>query len=129
MLRALRWVLIIPAAIAAWLAAFYIGIGLYEIVESLCPAKYNLYGHCDAPWFPTAAKALIAFGAALAAILIMITCTLLAPSHKRQVAIATFCVGTLAAIAMGWNIEVAPTVSAIVAGGAMLVILLLRSAR
>ena len=124
----LRWILILPAAIAAWYAALFIGIALYQGLEALCPPDQVESGHCFAPWFLPASSALIAFGAALAAAFVMIACTLLAPSHKRQVAIATFVVGTLVAIAMGWNLAVAPMVAAITAGATVLVILLRRLA-
>ena len=98
MSRAIRWVLILPAAIAAWYAAVFITIGLYEGVDVICPLGRIESGRCFAPWFLEASDAFIALGAALAAALVMIACTLLAPTHRRHVAIATFVVGTVVAI-------------------------------
>jgi MFS family permease len=126
--HALRWILILPAAVAAWYAALLLGIALYQGVEALCPPDQVESGHCFAPWFLTVSNALIAFGAALAAVLVMIACTLLAPAHKRQVAMATFALGTLAAVAMGWNHAIAPMIAAIMAGAIVLAILLRRYA-
>lgn len=128
MLQALRWVLILPAAIAAWYVALFISIALYQGVEALCPSDQVESGHCFAPWLLAASNALIAFGAGLAAVLVMLASTLVAPAHKRQVAIATFALGTLVAIAMGWNHAIGPMVAAIVAGAIALVILLMRLA-
>jgi hypothetical protein len=126
--HALRWILILPAAIAAWYAALFIGIALYQGVEALCPRDQVESGHCVAPWFMGASNALIAFGAALAAVLVMIACTLIAPAQKRQVAIATFFLGAIVAVTIGWNHAVAPMIVAIIAGAIVLAILLRRHA-
>jgi hypothetical protein len=123
-----RWILMLPAAIAAWYAALFIGIAVYQGVEALCPADQVESGHCFAPWFATTSNVLIVFGAALAAVLVMIVCTSLAPSHKRQVAMATFALGTLVAISMGWKSAVTAMLGAILAGTMVLVILLRRYA-
>ena len=125
----IRWILILPAAIAAWYAALFIGVALYQGAESLCPASQIESGHCIAPWFRPVSEGLVAFGAALAAVLVMIVCTLLAPTHRRQVAIATFAVGAAVAIYMGLGANsYAAMVSAIVAGAVVLAILLRRLA-
>ncbi len=124
----IRWILILPAAIAAWYVSLFLGIALYKGVEALCPPGQMESGHCFAPWFLTASKALVAFGAALAATLVMVTCTWIAPAYKRQVAIATFVIGTAVAIIMAWNHEFAAMASAIVAGAIALTILLRRCA-
>ena len=123
MSQTIRWILILPGAIAAWFAALVIAIALYQGLEALCPSDQMESGHCFAPWFSTASEVLIAFGAALAAALVMITCTLLAPAHKRQVAIATFAVGTIVAIIMGWKSDFAAMMAAIVVGNVILAIL------
>lgn len=124
----IRWILILPAAIAAWYTALFVGIALYQGIEALCPPDQVESGHCFAPWFLTTSNALIVFGAALAAVLVMLVCTWIAPAHKRQVAIATFALGTLVAIGMGWDLAFAPTLGAIVAGAVVLTILLRRYA-
>jgi hypothetical protein len=126
MSHTIRWILILPAAIAAWFAALFMGITMYRGVELLCPSDQMSSGHCFAPWFETVTDALIALGAALAAVLIMVSCTWLAPAHKREVAITTFVVGTSVAILMGNDSSkgFAPMVAAIVAGAIVLAILL-----
>jgi hypothetical protein len=129
MSQSIRWILILPAAIAAWYVALFIGIGLYQGIEALCPASQVVSGHCFAPWFRPVSDGLIAFGAALAAVLVMLACTLLAPTHRRQVAIATFAVGTVVAVFMGVGASAyAAMVSAVVAGAVVLATLLRRVA-
>jgi hypothetical protein len=128
MSRVIRWILILPAAVAAWYAALFISIALYRGLDALCPFGQIVSGRCSAPWFLDGSDLFIALGAALAAVLVMIACTLLAPTHKRHVAIATFAVGTVAAVMMGWNILAAATMTAIIAGAIVLVILLWRLA-
>jgi hypothetical protein len=125
--QAIRWTLILPAAIAAWYLALFVGIGLYQGAEMLCPASEVVSGHCFTPWFRAASEGLIAFGAALAAIFVMLACTLLAPTHKRQVAIVTFSVGASVAIYMGVGASAyLAMASAVVSGGVVLMILLQR---
>lgn len=127
--HSIRWILILPAAIAAWYVALLLGLGLYQALEALCPAGQVESGHCVAPWFRPVSDGLVALGAALAAVLVLIACTLLAPTHRRQVAIATFAVGAVIAVFMGTSASAyAAMVSAVVAGAVALAILLRRVA-
>jgi hypothetical protein len=128
MLRVIRWLLILPGAVAAWYAALILGIGLYKSVDALCPFGQVEFGRCLAPWFMDASDVFIGIGAALAALLVMVTCTFLAPTHRRHVAIATFVVGAITAIIMGWESFANATIAAIVSGGVVLGMLLWRMA-
>ncbi len=121
-----RWALVIPGAVAAWWLAFILGIGVYVGVEKLCPSNQMQFGHCTASWFVTAEYAALAFGAAMAAALVMTTCVALAPTHKRHVAITTFVAGAIVAVFMGVDSFLLPMVAAIVTGALVLVILLRR---
>jgi hypothetical protein len=119
MYQMIRWVLILPAAIAAWFVAYLIGVALTVII--------GLSLHSPTGVEQLVVLALAALGAALAAALVMITCVLLAPTHKRQVAIATFVVGTMVAIYMGLGIQFYEGMAAaIIAGGIVLALLLRR---
>jgi hypothetical protein len=126
MWQATRWALILPAAIVAWYSALLIAVALFQGSEALCPAKYMESGGCHAPWSSLVEEVLVAFGAALAAALVMIACTTLAPAHKREVAIATFAAGTIVAVIMGWNRFLIPMIAAILAGALVLTLLLRR---
>ncbi len=128
MSQLIRWALILPGAFVAWYIALFLGVGVHAGIEALCPADQMVSGECSAPWFLAAEKAAVALGAALAAVLVMITCTLLAPSHRRQVAITTFVVGAIVATYMGLYLFTSATVAAIAAGAVALFILLRRMA-
>jgi len=124
----IRWLLVLPVAIAAWFVSLFIGIVMFVGVEALCRSEVS-GGPCAAPWSANLQYAVVAFGAGLAATLIMVSCTWLAPTHKRQTAIATFVVGTIVAIYLG-NVASdshIPMVAAIVAGTIVLAILLRRN--
>ena len=128
-MRILRWILILPAAIAAWYVALFAGIALYLGLNSLCSPDRFVSGLCSAPWYVSASGALVAFGAALAAALILVTSTLLAPDYKRQIAFATFIVGALVAICMGLATQAyAAMASAILVGAAVLAVIIRRLA-
>src|SRR5262249_47621839 len=101
--RFIRWLLILPATVVAWYVAYTVGIGLLLGVSALCRPEQVNSGMCGAPWFPVATQILIAFGAGLAALLIMLVCAALAPTHKRYVAMATFAGGAIAAVIMGFG--------------------------
>lgn len=126
MAHTIRWILILPAAVASWYAALFLGLAMYRGLESFCPEDQMVSGHCFAPWFSAATDVLFAFGAALAAVLVMVSCTWVAPTHKRPVAIATFAVGAMVAMFLGRGSSqgMASMVAAILAGAVTLAILL-----
>lgn len=88
------------AAWAAWAITVAATVGLYSVVETFCPVDQMVSGMCVAPWFRRAAQAVFWTGSALAAVLIPIACTVVAPAHRRRVALVTFVVGALVALAM-----------------------------
>jgi hypothetical protein len=127
MARLVRWLLVLPASVAAWYLALVVGIGLHLALDSLCPPEQTVSGLCIAPWHAPASQTLMAFGAGLAALLVMLTCTFLAPTHRRQVAIATFIVGALVASIMGLSASaLGPMVAAILVGAVTLTVILRR---
>ena len=129
-MRIFRWLLIVPVAVAAWYAALFLGISLQLGLDALCPPDQVVSGSCTAPWHSAASAAAVCAGAGLAAVLILVACTWLAPSHRRQVAIATFSVGAAVAIFMGVSANLlGPLITAIVAGAIVLRILLWRLAQ
>ena len=88
-LRWLRWLLVLPVAWLSWIVAAMVALTLYTIAETLCPREQMISGLCTAPWFDHAERAILSFGAGLAAALITVSCTLLAPSHRRVVVVVT----------------------------------------
>ncbi|MCX6113955.1 MAG: hypothetical protein NTV65_01900 [Proteobacteria bacterium] len=119
--QVLRWVFIASLSVAS-----FIGIALYGRLN-ICfdYVEFRLCTQTD----ETAFIALSAFIEALAAALVMITCVLLAPTHKRQVAILTFVLGAMSAILMSMAMGrggLVPIVPAIVSGAIVLAMLLRR---
>jgi hypothetical protein len=125
--QAIRWILLLPAAVAAWYVALLLGIALHIGLDAICPPDQMVSGSCVAPWHWAASQVVVCIGAALAAVLIVVTCTFVAPSHKRIVAVITFTGGTLVAIVMVLDTDAyAAFASAIVAGLATLLLVLQR---
>jgi len=123
----IRWLLILPASVAAWYLALAAGIVLLAALNGLCPPDQLVSGACIAPWHRTASLAMMCFGAGLAATLILIVCTLLAPTHKPQVAVAAYVIGVAVACTMGIAATAyAAMASAIVVGAGILALLLRR---
>jgi hypothetical protein len=91
----MRWLAVLPAAIAGWYLALIIALLLHSGVESLCPADQIDSGMCVAPWFPYASHAISAFGAGLAAVLIITFAVLAAPAHRVLVSRATLVGGLI----------------------------------
>jgi|SRR5688572_19644102 len=120
-----RWALILPAAVAVWYLAFLVGVGLYVAAEKFAPPNQMILGHV-VPWLEIGQSSGVVLGASLAAALVMITCTSLAPTNKRAVAVATFVIGTILAIYMGWKFFVVPMLAAIATGAALLAVVVRR---
>ena len=128
-MRLARWLLIVPTAVIAWYAAILLGISLDLGLEALCPADQTISGLCVAPWYKTAFAAVTCVGAGFAAVLVLLACTWLAPSHRRLVATATFSVGAVVAIFMGVSANaMGPLITALLAGAVVLWILVRRLA-
>ena len=102
MITSFRWLMVIPAGVAAWYFALLIGLRLLGLVQSLCPPEKMISGFCQASWYPAAERATICFGAATSALLVVVAATLVAPSHRiamSRVALgAGTCVATLLAV-------------------------------
>jgi hypothetical protein len=118
MVRWLRWLLVIPGAIGAWYAALVAGITVHSALEALCPPEQIISGMCTAPWFRYAERVAFSAGAGFAAALILVTTTLIAPSHRTNVAVITLAAGLLIALVMGILASAyAEFVTAVVIGG------------
>jgi hypothetical protein len=117
MKRWLRWLLLIPCAWAAWHVALATGIAVHSTLEALCAPEQMISGMCTAPWFQYAERVVFCASAGLAAALILITSTLIAPSHRARVAAITLAAGSLVALVMGiLAMAYAELITAIVVG-------------
>jgi hypothetical protein len=113
-----RWVALLPAVLAAWYAAVFIGVAVLNYVESLCPPELMISGMCTAEWFPRAEKAVFCLATAVSAVLVVLSAALVAPFQKIRTAWSIFAVGS--AVAILWGVEGEAwleLVSTLVAGG------------
>lgn len=97
----LRWLAVLPAAYAGWVVALVLGMCLHSFAEMFCSPNEVDSGMCVASWFPYAVKIIFCFCSALAASLVVIFATVVAPSHRSFVARVTFIIGAIVAVYMG----------------------------
>ena len=117
----IRWILVLPVAWLGWAISLGVGALVYSIAEASCPREQVISGHCAAPWFGRVMEGIFIGGSGLAAALILIGCTLMAPSRRRAVALATYLVGVgvalnIAIAAKAWG----PFASAVLVGAVAL---------
>jgi hypothetical protein len=91
--RVLRWLLVVPAALAGWWIALLIGMLMLAIGDSQCAAEDRLSNACIAAWYPPFERAVYVSCAALAAALVVLLPALAAPAHRRRVAWCAFAWG------------------------------------
>jgi hypothetical protein len=113
----LRWLALVPAAAVGWYGSLIAGFGARSVLTSFCPSDKIISGLCTAPWYAPAEDALICAFAGIAAALIVILPTLVAPSRKVTVAFMVLLLGSLVAVVMGSQIRAfGPMISAVLAG-------------
>jgi len=95
-LSALRFLLIIPAAITGWYLALLLAMTIHELGEITCPAEYIVSGACFAPWTSSVQSMAMAAGACVAAMLIVLFAYWLAPLHKRATSLIVLSGGVIA---------------------------------
>jgi hypothetical protein len=115
---------VVPAAVAGWYLALIVGLLVHSGIESLCPPDQMVSGRCAAPWFPYASNAVSAFGAGLAAVLVIAFAVVAAPGHRVIVARASFVTGLVVATYMLWQTSaIAEFIAAAVCGLLTVVVL------
>lgn len=105
MITFMRWLAIIPAAISGWYLALILGMFLLALAERTCPAENRVSGICTAWWFGYIKQAIVYFGVAVAAFLVVIFPTLMAPSHRHLVARSFLLLGALVAGYLAWELS------------------------
>ena len=78
----------------------FVGILLHDAATRLCPESEMVSGACVAPWWPVADAVVLCLSAAVAAALIVIACSLTAPSHRPRVALVVYVLGAVWAVIM-----------------------------
>ncbi len=99
MVQVFRWLALIPACVAAWWLALFIGLYVRSLIVGFCPPELvDVSGFCEASWYPAAEDAVICFGVALSAFLVVLTAALVAPTHRVLASKAALAIGTVVAI-------------------------------
>jgi hypothetical protein len=137
MRQALRWLLLPAAAIISWYIALALGAILFGIAYWLCPdsevvASEMGLGHrgeCVAPWAPFVTSAGVCVGAALAAALIVLSCTWVAPSHRQTTALVVYLGGVAWAVYLGLTNGTYAAMASAIAAGALVTLQLRRGLR
>ena len=108
MVQWLRWLAVIPAAFAGWLLAFVAVAGVHRLLLVLCPVESIVSGTCEADWFRSAESILMFCFSALAAVLVVVLPTLIAPSRRRAVAVLALIGGAACAVWLGIRADALP---------------------
>lgn len=102
----LRWLVLIPCVIAAWYAAFAIGLSTYLfIVKYLCPKEDLGSGMCHNQIIANTLEITMHTFVAISAIFVLVTAIFIAPSYKKQISYIVFLLGSLAAFFMGYELK------------------------
>jgi hypothetical protein len=95
-----RWLAVIPTAFVAWYAVFLLGMGIILTIGTLCPAEEMVSGSCVAWWAYYAEHGAFIFCAGLAAFLVVVGTAVVAPTHRKHVAVVSFILGAAIAVYM-----------------------------
>ena len=105
------------AAWLAWGVAVFAAFELDALATYLCPKNQMVSGMCTAPWSGVATTSIFCFGAAMAAGLVVLLCTLVAPGNREQVARFVYVAGAVVAVVMAVQAHaILPLVCALIAG-------------
>jgi hypothetical protein len=127
---AIRWLLLIPSAVAAWYVAVFVSVLLREIVVGRClgsdspPPEY-----CQASWFPVEflSDALLFFGVGLSAVAVVVVAAVVAPSHKAPVAWVALGAGAILATVMGYSAGAVAEAAFAIASGVLAAVVVSRT--
>jgi hypothetical protein len=113
----LRWLMVMPSAIAGWYCGILAGLVIAEIAERTCPDEYIVSGSCLAPWSQSVFIAATVVGAAIAGAMIVLLSAAMAPAWKFRVALIAFALGFAVATYMATLTQSWLAYAVAVAGG------------
>lgn len=124
----LRWVLLVPAAVAAWFGVFLIGLVAYQATEhATCPAARMVSGQCVDPRVQSTLEIVIYIFAGISAVAVETAAAVTAPSHKALVTWLTFFFGSWVALVFGFAGNAYGQASTAIAAGLMGAVVIARS--
>jgi len=92
MSRHLRWILLVPCVLASWLVVFVAAGSWYSSITDRCNSAPTL-PECSDPFYLALKNGLPSVGAAIAAALVLLVASIVAPSAKGTVTRICFVVG------------------------------------
>jgi len=106
MIEVLRWILVVPAAVAGWWLAFAIGLWLHFYLEkALCPPEDIVSGFCHNHNVVLFLKVLKHAAVGVSAIVVCVVSPIVAPSHKTIVAVIALLAGSAFAVSFFWQVK------------------------
>jgi len=97
MIKAVRWLLLLPLTLAGWYLVMLLGIVLLDLAMAACPPEEVVSGACTAPWMGGVEAGIFYLCSALAATAWVLIPALMAPALKRETAWVAFISGGLVA--------------------------------
>lgn len=129
-MRALRWLVLLPASAAAFYLAIAITIAIHYLVEQhLCPAADFNQGICSNRTLGVILELIQHVGAALTVMVVAGVAVIVAPSHRRPVLWAALGLVLLLAAWFGYAGTAGSLFVAALAGGALAAAVILRLLR
>lgn len=83
----LRWILVLLAPFVGCYSALFISLLMPGFAARFCPPDRVVSGLCTAFWYDSVWDAATVFGAALAAVFVVLLPALLAPEKRLEVAV------------------------------------------
>ena len=96
--KTLRWIAAPLVGVLAWYIALVAGIAVASSLDHFCPPDLMVSGMCSAWWHSYAVDVSVVSFAGMAALLVVLSAALVAPSHKLQTAWVAYIVGCLFAV-------------------------------
>jgi hypothetical protein len=125
-MSALRWLLIVPAAVAVWYLVL-VGMFTYAFVDSsLCPPTDLVSGHCVNFTIRRLLDLTMHVFAGASACAVMVVAVLVAPGHKKPVAWITLAGGLVVAALLAASTRHWPLFAAAAMGGFVALAIILR---
>jgi hypothetical protein len=96
-----RWLMVAPASLLAWVVTLFVGIFFSAYVETLlCPPEDFISGYCDNEMVRTTVNLVFSVFAGLSAVAVILAAVVTAPANKTYVAWVSLVIGSAIAISM-----------------------------
>jgi hypothetical protein len=126
MIEYLRWVLVIPASLGGYFISMFLGVSTHIAFTKLCRIQDVVSKMCAATYMEKVENISLIVFPSLAAILVVLLPSLIAPAHKLVVACIAYVLGAIVAIYLGISIGTYPILLATIISGAIMLYVVYR---